>query len=334
MVEMLGTRDVYGNILAELGETNNKIVVLSADLAGSTKVSKFGEKFPDRFFNMGVAEQDMMGTAAGFAAAGKIPFVSTFAIFATGRAWEQIRQSICLPKLNVKIVSTHSGITVGPDGASHHCIEDIGLMRGLPYMRVVVPCDGYETVAVIKSVVKYKGPVYVRLSREKFPVIYDNTCSFEIGKASLLKDGGDLTFAVCGIMVHLALEAVEILKKEGIEARVINAASIKPLDEELIITAAKETGAIVTGEEHSIINGLGSAVAELLSENCPVPVKRVGIKDCFGQSGNSRELMEHYELTSEALAKAAKDILKVKQNNPSKKFNSTSANTVLEQVKI
>ncbi len=331
MVEKLGTRDVYGDVLAELGKENKEIVALSADLAGSTKVSIFGKNFPDRFFNMGVAEQDMMGMAAGLAAAGKIPFVSTFAIFATGRAWEQIRQSICLPKLNVKIVATHAGITVGPDGASHQTVEDIGLMRGLPNMIVIAPGDGHEAAAAVKFAVNYKGPVYIRLSREKFPVIYDESFSFEKGKASLLKEGKDLTFVVCGIMVHIALEASKRLHEEGIEARVINSSSIKPLDKNLIIRAAKETGAIITGEEHSIINGLGSAVTELLAENYPIPAKRIGIEDCFGQTGDSGELMKHFGLTPEALVKAAKDILEVKQA-PSQKTYSAPPNAVLEQV--
>ena len=328
MVEKLGTRDVYGKVLAALGETNRDIVALSADLAGSTKVSEFGKKFVDRFFNIGVAEQDMMGMAAGLAAAGKIPFASTFAIFATGRAWEQIRQSICFPKLNVKIVATHGGITVGPDGASHQSCEDIGLMRGLPNMQIIVPCDGHETKSVIEFAAKHKGPLYVRLSREKFPLIYDENCSFEIGKASVVREGNDLTFVMCGIMVHIALDAAKILDEEGIKARVINSSSIKPLDKNLILAAAEETGAIITGEEHSIINGLGSAVAELLSENCPVPLKRIGIEDRFGKSGSSAELMEHYGLTSEALVKAARSILKKKQGPSSEKLCSTPANAV------
>ena len=212
MVEKLGTRDVYGKTLAELGETNKDIVALSADLAGSTKVSEFGKKFPERLLNIGVAEQDMMGMAAGLAAAGKIPFASTFAIFATGRAWEQIRQSICLPKFNVKIVATHGGITVGPDGASHHSVEDIGLMRGLPNMSVIMPCDGHETKSVIEFAAKYKGPLYIRLSREKFPVIFDENCSFQLGKASVVRDGNDLTFVMFGIMVHIALDAAQNLR--------------------------------------------------------------------------------------------------------------------------
>jgi transketolase len=328
LVEKLGTRDVYGKTLAELGETNKDIVALCADLAGSTKVSEFGKKFPDRLLNIGVAEQDMMGMAAGLAAAGKIPFASTFAVFATGRAWEQIRQSICLPKFNVKIVATHGGITVGPDGASHHSVEDIGLMRGLPNMQVIVPCDGHETKSVIEFAVQHNGPLYIRLSREKFPVIYDENCVFEMGKASLVREGNDLTFIMCGIMVHIAMEASKILHEDGIEVRVINSSSIKPLDKNLILAAAKETGAIITGEEHSIINGLGSAVAELLSENCPVHLKRVGINDCFGQSGSSGELMEHYGLTPEALVKTAKNILKKKQDSPSEKLYSTPVDAV------
>ncbi len=332
MVEKLGTRDVYGKTLAGLGEANKDIVALTADLAGSTKVSEFGEKFPDRFFNVGVAEQDMMGMAAGLAAAGKIPFASTFAIFATGRAWEQIRQSICFPKLNVKIVATHGGITVGPDGASHQSCEDIGLMRGLPNMQIIVPCDGHETKSAIEFAAKHKGPIYIRLSREKFPLICDENCTFEVGKASVVREGNDLAFVMCGIMVHIALDAAKILHEEGIKVRVINSSSIKPLDKDLILAAAEETGAIITGEEHSIINGLGSAVAELLSENCPVPLKRVGIEDRFGKSGSSDELMEHYGLTSEALVKAARSILKKKQGSTSEKLYSPSANVFFEEV--
>jgi len=254
---MIATRDAYGEALAELGETNKDVVVLDADLSGSTKTAIFAKKFPERFFNMGIAEQNMMGTAAGLAASGKIPFASTFAIFATGRAWEQVRQSIAYPKLNVKIVATHAGITVGEDGASHQSVEDIAVMRVIPNMTVIVPADGVETKKVINEIVRYRGPVYVRLSRGKSPVVLDDSYSFEIGKGVVLKDGTDVSLIACGVMVYKALQAADILGKEGVSARVINISSIKPIDVDLIIRAARETGCVVTAEEHSIVGGLG-----------------------------------------------------------------------------
>lgn len=312
MAEMIATRDAYGEALAELGETNKDIVVLDADLSGSTKTAVFAKKFPERFFNIGIAEQDMMGTAAGLAASGKIPFASTFAIFATGRAWEQVRQSIAYPKLNVKVVATHAGITVGEDGASHQSVEDIAVMRVIPHMTVIVPADGVETKKVIKEIVRYKGPVYVRLSRGKSPVIFDDSYSFEIGKGVVLKDGKDVSLIACGVMVSRALQAADILQKEGVSARVINISSIKPIDADLIIRAARETGCVVTAEEHSIIAGLGGAVAEVLAENCPVPIKRVGIEDKFGTSGDADLLMEVYGLTAGNIAKAAREVIKKK----------------------
>lgn len=312
MTQMIATRDAYGEALAELGESNKDIVVLDADLSGSTKTAVFAKKFPERFFNIGIAEQDMMGTAAGLAASGKIPFASTFAIFATGRAWEQVRQSIAYPKLNVKVVATHAGITVGEDGASHQSVEDIAVMRVIPNMTVIVPADGIETKKVINEIVRYKGPVYVRLSRGKSPVIFDDSYSFEIGKGVVLKDGKDVSLIACGVMVSRALQAADILQKEGVSARVINISSIKPIDADLIIRAARETGSVVTAEEHSIIGGLGGAVAEVLAENCPVPVKRVGIEDKFGTSGDADLLMEVYGLTSENIAKAAREVIKRK----------------------
>ena len=312
MAEMIATRDAYGEALAELGETNKDVVVLDADLSGSTKTAIFAKKFPERFFNMGIAEQNMMGTAAGLAASGKIPFASTFAIFATGRAWEQVRQSIAYPKLNVKIVATHAGITVGEDGASHQSVEDIAVMRVIPNMTVIVPADGVETKKVINEIVRYRGPVYVRLSRGKSPVVLDDSYSFEIGKGVVLKDGTDVSLIACGVMVYKALQAADILGKEGVSARVINISSIKPIDVDLIIRAARETGCVVTAEEHSIVGGLGGAVAEVLAENCPVPVKRVGIEDKFGTSGDADLLMEVYGLTSENIAKAAREVIKKK----------------------
>lgn len=309
---MIATRDAYGEALAELGESNKDVVVLDADLSGSTKTAVFAKKFPERFFNMGIAEQDMMGTAAGLAASGKIPFASTFAIFATGRAWEQVRQSIAYPKLNVKVVATHAGITVGEDGASHQSVEDIAVMRVIPNMTVIVPADGVETRKVIREIVRYKGPVYVRLSRGKSPVVLDDSYSFEIGKGVVLKDGKDVSLIACGVMVYKALQAADTLGKEGVSARVINISSIKPIDADLIIRAARETGCVVTAEEHSIIAGLGGAVAEVLAENCPVPVKRIGIEDKFGTSGDADLLMELYGLTADNIAKAAREVIKKK----------------------
>lgn len=312
MAQMIATRDAYGEALAELGESNKDVVVLDADLSGSTKTAVFAKKFPERFFNMGIAEQDMMGTAAGLAASGKIPFASTFAIFATGRAWEQVRQSIAYPKLNVKVVATHAGITVGEDGASHQSVEDIAVMRVIPNMTVIVPADGIETKKVIREIVRYKGPVYVRLSRGKSPAVLDDSYSFEIGKGVVLKDGKDVSLIACGVMVYKALQAADTLGKEGVSARVINISSIKPIDADLIVRAAKETGCVVTAEEHSIIAGLGGAVAEVLAENCPVPVKRIGIEDKFGTSGDADLLMELYGLTADNIAKAAREVIKRK----------------------
>lgn len=312
MTEMIATRDAYGEALAALGETNKDIVVLDADLSGSTKTAVFGKKFPDRFFNIGIAEQDMVGTAAGLAAAGKIPFVSTFAIFATGRAWEQVRQSVAYPRQNVKIVATHAGITVGEDGASHQSVEDIAVMRVIPNMTVIVPADGIEARKVIEAVAKYKGPVYVRAARGKSPVVLDDSYNFEIGKGRVLSEGSDISIIACGIMVPKALEAAGMLKKEGLSVRVINMSTIKPLDKDIIIKAAKETGGVVTAEEHSIIGGLGSAVAEVLAENHPAPMKRVGIEDKFGTSGDADKLMELYGLTATNIANAAREVVKRK----------------------
>jgi len=312
-VEKLSLREYYGKALVEIGEENKDIVVLDADLSSSTKTSLFGKKFPDRFFNMGISEQDLMGTAAGLAAGGKIPFVSTFSIFASGRAWEQIRQSICYPRQNVKIVTTHGGITVGPDGPTHQALEDISLMRSIPSMKVVVPSDAHETVAAIKAALDFNGPVFIRLSREKFPVIFDETKTFELGNADVLKKGSDLTIIACGLMVHTALEAAGELEKEGLSVGVINMSSIKPLDRSAVIAAARETGAIVTAEEHSIIGGLGSAVTELTSENIPVPVVRVGVRDIFCSSGTAEELLACYNLDQNAIITASHRALELKK---------------------
>lgn len=309
MSTMMATRDAYGQVLAELGAENENIVVLDADLSGSTKTSVFAKKFPERFFNMGIAEANMVGTAAGLAAAGKIPFVSTFAIFAAGRAWEQIRQSVAYPRANVKIVPTHGGITVGEDGGSHQSVEDIALMRAIPNMTVIVPADAVETRKVIRAVTEYNGPVYIRLGRNKVPMVFPEDFYFEIGKGSEVAPGTDMTFVTTGIMTGQAVTAVELLKKEGISARVVHIATIKPLDKDIILKAAEETGAIVTAEEHSIIGGLGGAVAEFLAENHPTPVKRVGVRDRFGTSGKAEELIKYFGLTPEDLADAAREVL-------------------------
>ena len=306
---MIATRDAYGEVLAILGEENGNIVVLDADLSGSTKTAVFAKRFPERFFNMGIAEANMVGTAAGLAAAGKIPFVSTFAIFAVGRAWEQVRQSVAYPKANVKIVATHGGVTVGEDGGSHQSVEDIAIMRAVPNMTVIVPADGEETRQVIRAVAATPGPVYVRLGRNKVPTIFDDTYRFAIGKGVELLPGTDVTLVTTGLMTAQAKVAADQLEKEGIAARVLHLPTIKPLDEELIIKAARETGAIVTAEEHSIVGGLGGAVAELLAEKCPVPLKRVGVNDRFGTSGKADELLAYFGLTPAGLVTAAREVV-------------------------
>jgi len=306
VTEKIATRDAYGKALAELGRTNPDIVVLDADLSKSTKTAVFGAEFPGRFFNMGIAEANMIGTAAGLAAAGKIPFASTFAVFATGRAFDQVRNSVCYPQLNVKIAATHAGLTVGEDGASHQSVEDIALMRALPGMTVIVPADGVETRLAVQAAAAYKGPVYLRLGRPKVPVIFGDDYRFEIGKAALLQEGKDVTIVACGYMVGEALAAAETLAGEGVEARVLNMSTIKPIDTEALVKAARETGALVTAEEHNIIGGLGGAVAEVLAEECPVPIYRVGIRDTFGESGSPGDLLKKYGLTAADIVEAAK----------------------------
>lgn len=312
-MSMIATRDAYGETLAELGAENGDIVVLDADLSGSTKTAVFAKKFPERFFNMGIAEANMVGTAAGLAAAGKIPFVSTFAIFAAGRAWEQIRQSVAYPKANVKIVPTHGGVTVGEDGGSHQSVEDIAIMRAIPNMTVIVPADGPETKAAVRAAASFRGPVYIRLGRNKVPTVFADGCPFEIGKGVQLRDGKDITFVTTGLMTAPALAAADLLAKDGISARVVHLATIKPLDGDLLVKAAEETGAIVTAEEHSIIGGLGGAVAELLGERCPVPIKRLGINDRFGTSGKAEELLKYFGLDADGLVDAAREVLSRKR---------------------
>lgn len=305
----IATRDAYGQALAELGALNDKVVVLDADLSKSTKTNDFKKVFPERFFNMGIAEQNLLGTAAGFAAAGKIPFASSFAVFAVGRAYDQIRNSIAYPKLNVKIAATHAGLTVGEDGGSHQMLEDIALMRALPNMTVIVPADGVETKQVIMAAAAYDGPVYIRLGRPKVPVLFDESYQFEIGKGVVLKDGADVTLVATGIMVSKAMEAAEALAADGISAAVVNISTIKPLDQQLIIEMAQKTGAMVACEEHNIYGGLGSAVAEVLVEHCPVPMARVGVEDSFGESGLPDQLLEKYGLTAANIADKAKAVI-------------------------
>jgi len=304
------TREAYGETLLELGRRRKDIVVLDADLSGSTKTGKFAKEFPDRFFNMGIAEQDMIGTAAGLSLTGKVPFASTFAVFETGRAWDQIRLTVCYSNTNVKLVATHGGITVGEDGASHQALEDIALMRALPNMTVIVPADAAETSSVINAIADYKGPVYVRLGRSNVPYVMPEDYKFQIGKAHVFNIGKDASIIAAGIMVNIAKQAAELLRKEGIDTGVINMSTIKPLDENVLLSAAKQSKVIITAEEHSIIGGLGGAVCEFLSERCPVPVRRIGINDSFGCSGNANALLKLHGLTAENIAETVRAALK------------------------
>lgn len=314
-MEKVATRDAYGKALVKLGEKMPQVVVLDADLSKSTKTHDFKEVFPDRFINVGIAEQNLLGIAAGMAAAGKIAFASTFAVFATGRAFEQIRNSIAYTELNVKIAATHAGLTVGEDGASHQAIVDVALMRALPNMAVIVPADAVETEKAVFAAAAYDGPVYIRLGRAPVSVLLGEDYEFKIGKAVVLRDGNDVSLLACGIMVNEALKAAEELAQEGVSARVINVSTLKPIDKETIIKAALETGALVTAEEHNIIGGLGSAVAEVIVENTPVPLERVGIKDTFGESGKPEELLEKYGLTVKDIKEAAYKVIKRKKGD-------------------
>ena len=299
------TRAAYGHALKTEVYKNPNVVVLEADLGNATKSNAFKEVAPERYFNMGISEQDLIGTAAGFAAAGKIPLASTFAVFATGRAFEQVRNSVCYPKLNVKICATHAGLTVGADGGSHQAIEDISLMRTLPNMTVINPADAKEAEAAVLAAIDYQGPVYIRLGRAETKDIHDDSYHFEWGKAEVLRQGTDVTIFATGIMTAKALDAAETLAKQGVQAEVINVHTIKPLDEETVIASAKKTGKVVTAEEHSIIGGLGSAVAEVLARQCPTKQAFVGVQDSFGESGSPNDLLEKYGLTAEAIVKAA-----------------------------
>lgn len=301
------TREALGETLIELAnEGRDDIVVLDADLAKATSTVKFRTAYPDRFFDVGIAEQNLIGTAAGLAAGGKTPFASSFAVFATGRAYDQVRNSVCYGNLNVKIAATHAGVTVGPDGGSHQMVEDIALMRVLPNMRVIVPADYVTAKAAIRAAAASPGPVYIRLGRPAVSVIYDEDAGFEIGRAYPLRYGSEVTLLACGHMVERALEAADMLEAEGISASVLDVPTIKPLDATTVLNAALSTGAVVTCEEHSIIGGLGSAVAELLGENAPMPLERVGVRDVFGTSGEADELMVRFGLTAEEIVKAAK----------------------------
>ena len=314
MGNKVATREAYGKALVKLSNLNDRVVVLDADLSKSTKTADFKTAAPERFINMGIAEGNMMGVAAGLATCGKIPFASSFAMFAAGRAFEQIRNSICYPRLNVKVCATHAGLTVGEDGATHQSVEDIALMRAIPNMTIINPVDAVETEAAILAIAEYEGPCYVRLGRLAVETINDeNNYKFEIGKGVTLSEGNDVTIVATGMMVQLALKAKEELSKEGINAKIINIHTIKPIDCELLVKAAKETGAIVTAEEHSIVGGLGSAVSEVVTEEFPVPVVKVGIKDTFGESGKPDQLLEKYGLTVESIVNSAKRAISLKK---------------------
>ncbi|MDE5556497.1 MAG: transketolase family protein [Ruminococcus sp.] len=307
------TRDSYGETLRDLGEEYKDLVVLDADLAAATKTGIFKNAYPERFFDCGIAEANMMGVAAGLAACGKIPFASTFAMFAAGRAFEIVRNSIGYPHLNVKIGATHAGISVGEDGATHQCNEDIALMRTIPGMTIINPCDDVEARAAVRTAIEFNGPVYMRFGRLAVPVINDReTYKFELGKGVTMKDGKDVTIVATGLMVNEALEASKALEKEGISARVVNIHTIKPLDKELICKCAKETGIIVTAEEHSVIGGLGSAVAEAVTECCPVPVVKIGVNDVYGYSGPAVELLKKFGLCAENIIEKTKYALTLK----------------------
>ncbi|MDF3004556.1 MAG: transketolase [Oscillospiraceae bacterium] len=308
MGEVIATRAAYGKAIVKLAESYPELLVLDADLSGATMTNGFAKACPERFFNMGIAESNMAGVAAGLAACGKKPFINSFAMFTAGRAWEQIRNSICYPHLNVKVVGSHGGLSVGEDGATHQCIEDFALMRAIPGMMVLCPCDGHEMEQAVKALIEYDGPAYMRLGRLAVETVTDKIegYHFELGKGITLKDGADVTIVSVGMMVQEALRAAELLASEGISARVIDMHTIKPLDNDLLIKAAKETGAIVTSEEHNVLGGLGAAVAEFLSENYPVPVIRHGVQDEFGRSGKAQLVLKAFKLTAEEIAAKAK----------------------------
>jgi transketolase len=311
--KMKSTRDAYSEVLVEMGELFPNLVVVDADTSLSTKSTMFGQKFPKRFFNVGIAEQNLIGVAAGFALVGKLPVATAYGAFIPAKCFDQIRNSIAYPNLNVKTFVSHTGLTTGADGATHQPLEDIAIMRTLPNYTVIEPSDGVETKKVIHEALKKKGPVHVRMHRHPVPTIYSEDFDYKIGKANILLDGSDVTLMACGVMVHRALEAGKQLQKEGISARVIDNHTIKPIDQKTIIKAAKDTGAIVTAEDHNIFGGMGSAVAEVLVENHPTYLRRVGVRDVFGESGSADDLLEKYGLTSENIIKNAKELLKLKE---------------------
>lgn len=311
-VQQAGTRDGYGQALLELGESNPNVVVLTADLAESTRVEEFGKKFPERFIECGVAEQNMMGIAAGLALSGKIPFVSSYAVFSPGRSWDQLRVSVCYTEANVKVAGAHTGISVGPDGATHQALEDIAIVRVLPNIVVEVPCDAIEAKKTTLAAAAHKGPFYFRFGREKTPIITADETPFEVGKAQVLKEGDDATIVACGPLVYQSLLAAKQLEEKGINVRVINNHTIKPIDTLTLAKAAKETGAIVTVEEHQVHAGMGAAVAETLAKNYPVPMEFIGMQNTFGESGNTIELYEKYGMSPDAIFKAVENVLKRK----------------------
>ena len=312
-IKKIATRDAYGAALVELGEKNKDFIVMDADLAAATKTGMFKKAFPERFYDCGIAESNMMGIAAGIASTGKRVFVSSFAMFAAGRAFEQIRNSIGYPHLNVIIGATHAGISVGEDGATHQCCEDIALMRAIPGMTIINPADATEAKKAVFAAMEHNGPVYMRFGRLAVPVVFDDDYKFEIGKGVELKEGNDVTVIATGLMVAEAMEAYELLKAEGINARIINMATIKPLDKDIVIKAAKETGAIVTAEEHSVIGGLGSAVSEVVCEEYPVPVLKLGVNDTFGKSGPAVQLLDEFGLRAKNIAEMAKKAISLKK---------------------
>jgi len=312
-LEMIPTRDGFGHELVALGKKNEKIVVLSGDLEDATRAEYFKKEYPERFFNLGIAEQDVVGTAAGMAMEGFIPFATSFAVFMTNRAYDMIRLDVCYNDLNVKVVCSHAGVTVGEDGASAQCLEDLAIMRVLPNMKVICPVDANEARKATRAIVKAKGPVYMRTSRAPFPVLTKESDTFEIGKAKVMREGKDVTLIGCGIMVYESLQAAELLKKEGINARVLNMHTIKPIDKQAIIKAARETGAIVTAEEHQAYGGLGSAVAEVLAQECPVPLEMVAVRDRFSESGTPQELLKYFHLKDVDIGAAAMKAVKRKK---------------------
>lgn len=312
-MERIPMRDGYGKALLDIAEENNKLIVLDADVAMSTRTNWVRDKYPEKFLDMGIAEQDMVGTAAGLALGEMLPFCSTYGVFLAGRAWDQIRTTVCYNNLNVKLAGAHAGISVGPEGATHQALEDIALMRVLPNMTVVVPCDARETEKATKAIARRQGPCFIRFGREAVPVITDADSDFEIGKANIMRNGKDAVLFANGAMVYEGLEAAKKLSTQGIELKVVNLHTVKPLDEETVLICAKEAGAVVTAEEHQLAGGMGSAVAECLAEKCPVPLKRVGVDDSFGESGEPIELMERYGLTADAIIAAVIEVLKRKE---------------------